>query len=147
MRLLERCGFSLDELKTTEYPDETRQGYATPQEALVAFAEDGARRRYPDEIPAKVRDALNEELRLIGELDYAPYFLTVHEIVRFARDQEHPLPGPRLGGELGRSAIASASPRSIPMQHRPSVRALRLGRAAASRPTSTSISSTSGARR
>ena len=41
------------------------------------------------------------ELALIDELGYAPYFLTVHDIVRFARDQRHPLPGPRLGGQLG----------------------------------------------
>ena len=40
-RFLERCRFSLEELRNTEYPDETRQGYATPQEALVAFAEEG----------------------------------------------------------------------------------------------------------
>jgi error-prone DNA polymerase len=87
MRLLERCRFSLDELKSTEYPDETRRGYATPQDALVAFAEDGVCWRYPYEIPAKVRHALNEELRLIGELGYAPFFLTVHEIVRFTRQE------------------------------------------------------------
>ncbi len=50
LHLLERCKFSLDELKY-EYPDETREGYATPQEALVAATEAGARRRYPDGIP------------------------------------------------------------------------------------------------
>ena len=87
-RFLERCGFSLNELKKTEYPDETRKGFATPQEALVAFAEDGARRRYPDGIPEKVRTALTKELELIGRLKYAPYFLTVHDIVRFAREEE-----------------------------------------------------------
>jgi error-prone DNA polymerase len=84
---LDGCGFSLDELKHTEYPDETRKGYATPQDALVAFAEAGAQRRYPGGIPPKVRHALSEELRLIGELKYAPFFLTVHDIVQFARDQ------------------------------------------------------------
>ena len=51
----------------------------------MAFAEDGARRRYPRFIPPKVRHALNEELRVIGELGYAPFFLTVDEIVKFAR--------------------------------------------------------------
>jgi error-prone DNA polymerase len=85
---LESCRFSLEELKHTEYPDETRKGFATPQDALMAFAEDGARRRYPDGIPAKVRHALNEELRLISELNYAPFFLTVHDIVRYAREKE-----------------------------------------------------------
>jgi error-prone DNA polymerase len=83
---LERCRFSLDELKY-EYPDETRAGYATPQEALVAFTEEGARRRYPQGLDLKIRHALDHELALIGELKYAPYFLTVHDIVRFARSQ------------------------------------------------------------
>jgi error-prone DNA polymerase len=82
---LERCRFSLDELRLTEYPDETRQGFATPQEALVSLAHDGARRRYPDGMPAEVAHALERELAITAELKYAPYFLTVHEIVRFAR--------------------------------------------------------------
>ncbi len=85
---LDACRFSLDELKNTEYPDETRKGFATPQDALVAFAQAGAQRRYPDGIPAKVRHALAEELRLIGELNYAPFFLTVHDVVQFARVEE-----------------------------------------------------------
>ena len=86
LRFLARCRFSLDEL-AYEYPDEIREGFATAQEALVAFAEDGARRRYPHGVPAKVRRALDHECALIGELNYAPYFLTVHDIVRFARTQ------------------------------------------------------------
>src|SRR5580704_2888349 len=85
---LDSCRFSLDELKNTEYPDETRKGFATPQDALIAFAQDGARRRYPDGIPEPVRHALNEELRLIGELNYALFFLTVHDIVKYAREEE-----------------------------------------------------------
>ena len=87
LHLLERCRFSLDELEY-EYPDETREGYATPQEALIAAAEEGARRRYPDGIPEKVRKALDHEFALIAKLGYAPYFLTVHHIVRFARSQD-----------------------------------------------------------
>ncbi len=87
LHLLERCKFSLDELKY-EYPDETREGYATPQEALVAATEEGARRRYPDGIPDKVRAALDHEFALIATLNYAPYFLTVYDIVRFAREQK-----------------------------------------------------------
>ena len=103
LRFLERCRFSLDELRDTEYADETRAGYATPQDALTAFAEEGVQRRYPDGAPPRVRHALSEELRVIGELDYAPFFLTVDEIVKFARDQTaaDPVPGPRLGGQLG----------------------------------------------
>jgi error-prone DNA polymerase len=86
-RFLSRCRFSLEELRGTEYPKEKRRGFATPQEALVAFAEEGAKQRYPNGIPSKVRHALNEELRLIGELKYAPFFLTVHDIVQFARTE------------------------------------------------------------
>jgi error-prone DNA polymerase len=86
LRLLERCRFCLDELKY-EYPDESRASYATPQEALIAYAEEGACRRYPDGIPEKVRKALDHEYALIATLNYAPYFLTVHDIVRFARSQ------------------------------------------------------------
>jgi error-prone DNA polymerase len=90
-RFLASCTFSLEELRGTEYADETRQGYATPQEALAAFAEEGMKKRFPDGAPPKVRHALNEELRLIGKLNYAPFFLTVDEIVRFARSREKPI--------------------------------------------------------
>jgi error-prone DNA polymerase len=86
LRFLERCRFCLDEL-SYEYPDETRAGFATPQEALAAFAEAGAHQRYPAGVPLKVRRALDHELALIAELDYAPYFLTVHDIVRHAREK------------------------------------------------------------
>ncbi len=86
-RFLDQCRFSLEELRKTEYPEETRKGYATPQDALVAFAEEGARKRFPDGMKKEVRHALDEELRIVGELDYAPFFLTVHDIVRFARHE------------------------------------------------------------
>ncbi len=85
---LATCRFSLEELKNTEYPDETRKGFATAQDALVAFAQKGAERRYPDGIPAKVRHALSEELRLTGELNYAPFFLTVHDVVQYAKQEK-----------------------------------------------------------
>ncbi len=84
VRFLERCRFSLDELKY-EYPHELRAGFATPQEALAALTEAGARKRYPQGVPLKVRRALDHELKLIGELNYAPYFLPVEDIERFAR--------------------------------------------------------------
>jgi error-prone DNA polymerase len=86
-RFADRCKFSLEELKY-EYPDETREGFATPQDALVHYAEKGAKERFPDGVPAKARQALDHELKLIGELNYAPYFLTVHDIVRYARSKE-----------------------------------------------------------
>jgi DNA-directed DNA polymerase III PolC len=78
--------FSLDELRY-EYPDERRAGFATPQDALVHLAWQGAAARYPDGIPDNVRQSLDHELALIGKLEYAPYFLTVYDIVRFARSQ------------------------------------------------------------
>jgi error-prone DNA polymerase len=86
LRFLERCCFSLDDFKY-EYPDETRAGYATPHEALVALSEQGARRRYPNGMRADIRRAFDHELNITAELNYAPYFLTVHEIVRFARQK------------------------------------------------------------
>jgi error-prone DNA polymerase len=87
IRFLDGLAFSLDEL-AYQYPDELREGYATQQEALEAFTWDGARARYPGGIPPKVAKALADELALIAQLKYAPYFLTVHDIVRYARSQE-----------------------------------------------------------
>src|SRR5215213_6282125 len=84
---LDRCKFSLNELRKTEYPDENRQDFAAPQDALVALAEEGARWRYPDGMSLKVRHALDNEIAITTKLKYAPYFLTVHDIVRFARSK------------------------------------------------------------
>src|SRR5690349_16447385 len=85
-RLSDALTFSLEELRY-EYPDETREGFATPQDALVHLAFAGAVERYPAGIPEKVRASLAYELELIASLKYAPYFLTVHDIVRFARSK------------------------------------------------------------
>ena len=84
-RCLARCGFSLEDLRGTEYPEETRKGFATPQQALVAYVEDGIRRRYPGGMPAALRDTLDKELRVVAAGNYAPFFLTVHDIVHHAR--------------------------------------------------------------
>jgi error-prone DNA polymerase len=78
--------FSLDELRY-DYPLETREGFATPQEALEHYAWEGAKKRYGGEIPAKIQGSLQHELKLIASRSYAPYFLTVHDIVRYARSQ------------------------------------------------------------
>ena len=86
IRFLDGLAFSLDELRHC-YPEELREGHATPQEALEAFVWKGAETRYPEGIPERTRAALIYELRLIASLDYAPYFLTVHDIVRFARSE------------------------------------------------------------
>ncbi|MDP6566319.1 MAG: error-prone DNA polymerase, partial [Alphaproteobacteria bacterium] len=81
-----RCDFSLDELRY-EYPAEPVPGGRTPQQELERQTWLGAAERYGGEISPSVRKLLRHELELIAELDYAPYFLTVHDIVRFARSQ------------------------------------------------------------
>ncbi|WP_158818581.1 error-prone DNA polymerase [Methylocapsa sp. S129] len=86
VHFLDGLKFSLDELKHN-YPEELREGYSTPQEALEAFAREGARARYPNGVPPNVTQALDHELALVAELEYAPYFLTVHDIVRYARSE------------------------------------------------------------
>ena len=84
--IVELCPFSLDELRY-EYPDEPVPEGATPQGHLEALAWKGAAWRYPKGIPEKIRAILEHELALIARLDYARYFLTVHDIVRFARSR------------------------------------------------------------
>ncbi len=85
-RFFKRCKFSLDELKP-HYPGEFRHGYATAHDALVALTNEGARRRYPAGVPQSVCDTLAKELDIIRTLDCAAYFLTVHDIVRYAESQ------------------------------------------------------------
>ncbi len=80
------CGFSLDELKY-EYPNEPVPAGTTPQAYLEALTWSGARWRYPAGIPDKVSLALRSEFELIAQKDYACYFLTVHDVVRFARSR------------------------------------------------------------
>jgi error-prone DNA polymerase len=86
VQFLSGITFSLDEL-SYQYPDETVQGYATPQAALEALSWAGAAKRYPNGIPPGVRSSLIRELSIVAHLNYAPYFLTVEDIVRFARDE------------------------------------------------------------
>ncbi|HEX7007742.1 MAG TPA: error-prone DNA polymerase [Alphaproteobacteria bacterium] len=78
------CGFSLDSLRY-EYPVELGKSGRTPQEELAHRTWRGARRHYRDGVPDKVRKSIERELAFIAEHDYAPYFLTVHNIVRFAK--------------------------------------------------------------
>lgn len=82
--IVARCHFSLDEL-AYEYPDEVLEPGLDAQASLEKLTWEGAKRRYPGGIPSKVRDQVNYELELIRQLDFAPYFLTVQDIVRFAR--------------------------------------------------------------
>jgi error-prone DNA polymerase len=81
------CTFSLDELKY-EYPLATVPPGRTAAEHLADMAWKGARKRYPDGIPEKVRELVSHELAIVTELGYEAYFLTVFDIVRFARHQK-----------------------------------------------------------
>lgn len=87
MRLAARCTFSLDELRY-EYPDELVPPGFTAAAYLRQEAYIGAHRRFPAGIPATVQTQLEHELQLIAELAYEPYFLTVYDIVRFARGRQ-----------------------------------------------------------
>ncbi|MBU3724839.1 MAG: error-prone DNA polymerase [Burkholderiaceae bacterium] len=86
LAMSERCDFSLDELRY-EYPEEIVPAGLTPTQWLRHLTEEGAQRRFPDGVSAKVRQQLEHELGLIDELRYAPYFLTVYDIVAFARSR------------------------------------------------------------
>ena len=86
LEIVERCGFSLADLRY-QYPDEVDDPALTPQQALTKLVWSDLSRRYPDGLPEDVRRQLQHELRLIAELSYAPYFLTVHSIVCFARSR------------------------------------------------------------
>ena len=83
-QLPQLCPFSLEEL-AYEYPEETVSPGETPQSELAKLTWEGAARRYPDGIPDKICKLVEHELELVGGLNYAPYFLTVHDIVCFAR--------------------------------------------------------------
>jgi error-prone DNA polymerase len=86
LEIAERCRFSLDELRY-EYPDEPVPPGKTPMQHLTDLAWTGAHWRYGETVPQKVVDLLHKELALIEELKYPNYFITVHDIVRWAREQ------------------------------------------------------------
>ncbi|HET6525400.1 error-prone DNA polymerase [Sphingopyxis sp.] len=78
------CGFDLGEIRY-QYPYEQVMEGRTAQEALAALTEEGANRMFPGGVPPAYRKQIEHELRLIGELGYAPYFLTVNSIVAESR--------------------------------------------------------------
>jgi len=82
-----RIVFSLDQLKY-QYPDEPVPPGKTAQRHLEDLTWQGAHRRFPVRISPRTKKVLHKELRLIRKLKYAHYFLTVHDIVRFAREQK-----------------------------------------------------------
>jgi error-prone DNA polymerase len=81
------CNFFLDDLKN-EYPDEPVPPGKTAQAHLEDLTWAGARWRYPFGVPDELKATIEDELRLIAKLDYARYFLTVHDVVRFAREEK-----------------------------------------------------------
>ncbi len=84
LAIMEACSFSLKEL-VYEYPDEPIPPGKTPQGHLEDLTREGATWRYPGGVPDKIVAVLRKELDLIAQLQYAPYFLTVHDIVHYAR--------------------------------------------------------------
>jgi error-prone DNA polymerase len=84
LAVAERCRFSLETLRY-EYPEELAPAGEAPAAYLRRLTEAGARRRWPEGVPPSVCTQLEHELALIAELGYEPYFLTVYDIVRFAR--------------------------------------------------------------
>ncbi len=82
----ERCHFSLDELRY-EYPREVVPTGHSPQSWLRRLTEEGAARHWPEGVPEKVQSTIEYELALIADLRYEPYFLTVYDLVRYARSQ------------------------------------------------------------
>jgi error-prone DNA polymerase len=81
-----RCDFSLDSLKY-EYPAELVPDGKTPAAWLRRLTEEGLRWRFPGGVPPRVAELVEHELALIAELRYEPFFLTVHDVVSFARGQ------------------------------------------------------------
>jgi error-prone DNA polymerase len=87
LRIAGRCTFSLDEV-TYEYPEEIVPPGKTPAGHLRDLTEQGMQQRWPQGVPKRVRRQVEHELALISELSYEPYFLTVYDIVRFARSRD-----------------------------------------------------------
>jgi len=87
VRFANRITFSLDQLKYN-YPDEPVPKGKSAQQHLEDLTWEGAASRYPGGLPDKVRETLEKELRLIGKMQIAPYFLTVYDIVSFAKSKD-----------------------------------------------------------
>jgi error-prone DNA polymerase len=84
--IAERCTFSLREL-SYQYPEEVVMSGRSPQQALERLTWEALQARFPDGVPEAYARLLTHELTLVGQLDYAPYFLTVNLIVTYARSQ------------------------------------------------------------
>jgi len=87
LNIAERCTFKLDELRY-EYPEEIVPAGETPTSHLRALTEQGCLYRWPAGVPDAVRANIEHELQLIAELKFEPFFLTVHDVVEYARSQK-----------------------------------------------------------
>ena len=110
IRIAGRCGTFLEDLRY-EYPEELVPAGETPASHLRKLTEAGLARRFPGGAPPGVRALIERELALIAELAYEPFFLTVHDVVRFAREKTILCQG---RGSAANSAVCYclASPRS-----------------------------------
>lgn len=85
--IVRACTFSLDELKYV-YPEELTTEGRSPQQELDMLVRQGAKDHFGDKVPEKIRDIIEMELAFIERRNYASYFLTVYDFVRFARDRD-----------------------------------------------------------
>ncbi len=96
----ESLGFSLNDLKYN-YPDEPTESGLEPQAELERLTWEGAAKRYPDGMPGNGREhSSGMSSKSSANSNYARYFLTVHDIVTFARSQKHPVPGAGFGRQF-----------------------------------------------
>ncbi|AUH34033.1 error-prone DNA polymerase [Paracoccus tegillarcae] len=86
LEIAARCSFSLQEL-SYQYPDEIAEGGETPMDRLRRLAQEGLARRYPQGAGQRALDLMEKELAVVAELGFPAYFLTVHDIVQYARSQ------------------------------------------------------------
>ena len=96
----DRCSFSLDELRY-EYPEELCPTGETPDSYLARLARAGAQERYPAGVPAKVSQLIERELAIDRGAELRSLFPDGLGPGPFCPRSRHPLPGPRLGGQLG----------------------------------------------
>lgn len=87
MEIAKACQFSLDSLKYI-YPEEITSGGRTPQEELVRLTWQGANEKFSGDIPEKIAATIRYELEFMERKNYASYFLTVYDFVRFARSRD-----------------------------------------------------------
>jgi error-prone DNA polymerase len=90
VRIVERCAFSLGSLQY-RYPRELVPEGVDAAQHLRRLTEEGLQRRWPASLPDKVRETVEKELKLIAELKYEHFFLTVHDVVQYARNLKPPI--------------------------------------------------------